>query len=188
MRADPTFDLTFPHSFTVEPTELSPNGEHPPIYFPGLTTAGGKDGLLLRFTTSNGKQWDGYFAFGDYTLCGVFALPDPDCVCVVSNGTGYWVHVNEPGKFFEIRGFPIRDVRIVTEARILLVADFTSLYAFGFDGQLWEHQVCWDDLKIQDIRGGVVRGVGYDPTNRKQTIAEFAVELATGRILQSPWS
>src|ERR1700731_3493299 len=139
MRADLTFDLTFPHSYTVNPTELSRNGEHPPIYFPRLIRAGGKDGLLLRFTASNGKQWDGCFAFGSYELCGVFALPNPDSVCVVSNGTGYWVHVNEPGKSSEMPVLPIRDVRIVTEARILLLADFTSLYAFGSDGQLWKH-------------------------------------------------
>jgi hypothetical protein len=67
-------------SYTVSPTELSPNGEHPPIYFPGITRTGGKDGLLLRFTASDGKQWSGCFAFGDYELCGIFALPDPGCV------------------------------------------------------------------------------------------------------------
>ena len=103
-------------------------------------------------------------------------------------GSGYWVYVNEPEKSSAIRVFPIRDVRAVTDAQILLFADFTDLSAFGPDGQLWKHRVCWDDLKIQDIRDGVVRGVGYDPRNRKQSIAEFAVEVATGRVLVSPWS
>ena len=188
MCANLTFDLTFPHSYRVVPTELSRNGEHPPIYFPGGTRTGGKDGLLLRFTASNGDQWSGCFAFGDYGLCGVFASPDPDSVCVVSNGTGYWVHVNAPEKSSEMHALPIRDVRIVTDARILLLADFTSISAFGSDGQLWKHRVCWDDLRIQEIQEGIVRGIGFDPTNRKQSVAEFAVELATGRVLVSPWS
>jgi hypothetical protein len=189
MPTDVTFDLTFPHSYTINRvTELPGNGQHPPIYFPGATTAGGRDGLLLRFASANGEEWSGCFAFGDYEFCGVFAVPDPDCACIVSRGAGYWVKVREPQKSFPMRFFPIRDVRIVLDARALLLADFTSLCAFGCDGQLWEHRVCWDDLKIQDIREGIVRGVGYDPTNRKRSVSEFAVELATGRVLVSPWS
>jgi hypothetical protein len=182
-----TFDLTFPHSYRVIPTELSRNGENPPIYFPGLTRAGGRDGLLLRFSASNGKQWDGCFAFGDYGLCGVFAMPDPARVCVVSNGAGYSVHVDEPEKTSELRVLPIRDVRIVSDARILLLADFTSLFAFSSDGELWTHRVCPDDLKISSIEQRIVSGTGYDPTNSEH-ISRFAVELTTGRILQSAWS
>jgi hypothetical protein len=188
MRTDLTFDLTFPHSYTVIQTELSRNGEHPPIYFPGRIRTGGKDGLLLRFTAKNGKQWDGCFAFGSYEKCGVFALPHPDRVCVVSNGAGYCVHVDDPKKSSEMRVLPVRDVRIVTAAQILLLADFTSLFAFGPDGQLWKHRLCWDELKISDIQQGIVSGTGYDPTNSEQNTSKFAVELATGRILQSPWS
>jgi hypothetical protein len=138
----------------------------------------------LRFTTSNGKQWDGCFAFGDYVLCGVFACPDPNCACVVSDGTGYWVDVNEPEKSSKLRVLPIRDMRSVTDPPILLLADFTSLYAFGSDGQLWKHRLCWDDLDILGIRQGIVSGTGYDPTNSEQRKTQFAVELATGRILQ----
>jgi hypothetical protein len=188
MRTNLTFDLTFPHSYTVMRTELSRNGEHPPIYFPGRLKTGGKDGLLLRFTPINGMHWDGCFAFGNHEMCGVFASPDPNRVCVVSNGTGYWVHVDEPEKSSKMRVLPIRDVRIITAERILLLVDFTSLFAFGSDGQLWQHRVCWDDLKISDIQQGIVSGTGYDPTNSEQSISTFAVELATGRILQSPWS
>jgi hypothetical protein len=188
MPADVTIDLTFDHSYAViQLTELPGDGKHSPIYFPGASRTGGKDGVLLKFTRANGAQWTGCFAFGDYQLCGVFALPNPDCVCVVSNGAGYWVYVNEPEKSSEMRVFPIRDVRVIPDAQILLFADFTSLSAFGPDGQLWKHQVCWDDLKIQDIQGGVARGVGYDPTNRKQSTAEFAIELATGRVLVSAY-
>jgi hypothetical protein len=87
-----------------------------------------------------------------------------------------------------MHALPIRDVRIVTDARILLVADFTSLSAFGSDGQLWKQRVCWDDLKISDIQQGVVSGTGYDPTKSEHSKSKFAVELVTGRILQSPWS
>jgi len=189
MPADITFDLTFPHSYSViELTELPGTGRHPPIYFPALTTAGGADGLLLRFSGSNGQHWSGCFAFGDCGLCGVFAVPHPEIVCVVSKGAGYWVNVNQPEKSSRMHVFPIRDVRVVPGARTLLIADFTSLFAFGADGELWKQRVCWDDLRIQEIQEGIVRGIGFDPTNRKQSVAEFAVELATGRVLVSPWS
>ena len=95
--------------------------------------------------------------------------------------------VNEPEKSSTMNVFPIRDVRAVLDARILLVANFSILYAFGPAGRLWAEEVCGDDLKIREIQGGIIRGVGYDPTNGNQTMAEFAVELATGRVLESPW-
>jgi len=187
MPIDISLDFSFPHSYSViQMRELPGDGRHPPIYFPALTTTHGNDGPLFRFTRSDGKQWSGCFAFGDYTLCGVFATPNPDCACVVSKGNGYWVDVNEPEKSSSMDVFPIRDVRAVLDARILLLANFTDLFAFGPDGRRWAHQVCWDELKIQEIAQGIVRGTGYDPTNRKQSIAEFAVELATGRVLESP--
>jgi hypothetical protein len=85
-----------------------------------------------------------------------------------------------------MRVLPIREVRVVPDARTLLLADFASLSAFGSDGQLWKHRVCWDDLKIQDIREGIVRGVGYDPTNRKPSTSKFAVKLVTGRVWYLP--
>lgn len=188
MSTDITLDLSFPHSYSVtQMRELPGDGRHPPTYFPGLTTTHGKDGPLLRFTRSDGKEWSGCFAFGDYGLCGAFATPNPDCACVVSRGHGYWVDVNEPEKSSSLNIFPIRDVRVVIEARILLVANFAALYAFGSEGRLWAEEVCSDDLKIREIAQGIVRGTGYDPTNPKQSIAEFAVELATGRVLESPW-
>ena len=189
MSTDLTLDLTFPHSYSlIQLHELPGDGRNGPIYFPGMKTTHGKDGPLFRFTCSNGKQWIGCFAFGDYQFSGVFATPNPDFACVVSKGDGYWVDVNEPEKSSTMNVFPIREVRAVLDTRILLLTNFTDLIAFDHNGQLWKHRVCWDDLKIQEIRGGIVRGVGYDPTYRKQSVAEFAVELATGRVLASPWS
>jgi hypothetical protein len=188
MSTDLTLDLSFPHSYSlIQLHELPGDGRNGPIYFPGLTTRGGGDGPLFRFTCSNGKQWSGCFAFGNHKFSGVFATPNPDRVCVVSKGEGYWVDVNEPEKSSTMNVFPIRDVRVVIEARILLIANFSVLYAFGPDGRLWAEEVCGDDLKIQEIEGNIVRGVGYDPRNGNQTRAEFAVELATGRVLESPW-
>ena len=181
-------DLSFPHSYSViQLKELPGDGRNGPIYFPGMKTTHGADGPLLRFTRSDGKQWSGCFAFGDFGLSGVFSAPNPDCACVVSRGSGSWVDVNEPEKSSTMNVFPVRDIRVVLEARILLVANFTVLYAFGSGGRLWAEEVCADDLTIREIREGVVRGDGYDSTNRKQTRAEFAVELATGRVLESPW-
>ncbi len=85
MPTDVTIDLTFDHSYAViRLTELPGDGKHSPIYFPGPSRTGGKDGILLKFTRANGEQWTGCFAFGHYQFCGVFALPNPDCVCVVS--------------------------------------------------------------------------------------------------------
>jgi hypothetical protein len=114
-------------------------------------------------------------------------MPDPARVCVVSNGTGYSVNVDEPEKTSELRALPIREVRIVSDPRILLLADFTSLFALGSAGELWTHRVCLDDLKISSIEQEIVTGTGYDPTNSEHR-SRFAVEMATGRILQSAWS
>jgi hypothetical protein len=148
MPANLTCDLTFPHSYTVAPTH----------HFKWQSV-----GWLC-------------FAFGDYGVCGVFAFPDPDCVCVVSDGKDYWVHVNEPEKSSELAALPIRDIRSIPDARILLLADFTSLYAFGSDGQHWKQRVCWDGLNISDIQEGIeVARIAKHPTKFLLVPAIFGI-------------
>jgi hypothetical protein len=69
----------------------------------------------------------------------------------------------------------------------LVIGTFTDVAAFGTDGMLWRWRVCWDDLKITDNRDGKLFGKGFDPTNKKQSQAEFSIDLGTGRVLASPY-
>jgi hypothetical protein len=183
------FDFTFPHSYEVEEVGEWPGTgtfAAPVIYIPQPKGRAEHGGLWLRFKPISGKAWVGVFAFG-YTSTPAFSRvissPDPESVCVVSNGGGYIVNVGTPDVSQQIPTIPVLDVRPVPEQRLLVFADFIRLAAYGTNGLAWRSpRLCWDDLKITKLTSETVEGTGYDPTN-PGTETRFAVELRTGRSL-----
>ena len=188
--AEPRFDLTFDHSYEVSLAELSGTGYPSPLYFPGGSKIGGRhsDGILLGFTTQQGQRWLGLFAFGMLggNLSVVCSAPHPDWACVVAKGAGYWINVNTQ-ECREVPLIPIRDIRVLPLEQILLISSFTDVAALGAKKILWRYRVCWDDLKISEIKDGKVLGTGFDPTNKQQSETEFSVDLRTGRVLTSAY-
>jgi hypothetical protein len=71
---------------------------------------------------------------------------------------------------------------------MLVLADFTSLAAYGSNGLAWRSpRVCWDELKILKVTHATIEGLGYDPINSSQS--RFVVDIKTGRsLLPSPVS
>ena len=172
--------------------ELPGNGQGV-IYLPDGSTTSGKDGFLLRFGPADGPEWLGSFAFGfhsssQYTLSRVFATPNPSYACVVSGCVAYLVNAANPKGCSPLRLWPVRDVRVVVPQSLLALADFTSIQAIGREGPTWKSErLCWDDLRIVEIKDGILRGVGSDPTNALNPESEFLLDLKTGRALHSAY-
>lgn len=93
-------DTTFPHTYECERLSEIPSGLNVPhYYFPGASTEGGKDGILVRVRCSDGRSWIGTFAtdgFAPHDATGIFTTPDPERFCVASGGSGYVVHAGMP--------------------------------------------------------------------------------------------
>ncbi|HEY0703443.1 MAG TPA: hypothetical protein VGD60_11805 [Candidatus Acidoferrales bacterium] len=184
------FDLPFPHSYEVEELgELPGTGKFdvPVIYLPPPKGRAEHNGLWLKVKAGSGKVWVGVFAFG-YTsppaFCRIISSPDPNRVCVISNGAGYIVSADQPEAWEQIPIIPVLDVRPILEHKFLICSDFTSLAAYGSSGLVWRSpRVCWDGLKISKITSETIEGAGYDPTNPLTHESLFAVDLKTGRSL-----
>ena len=179
----------FPANYAVHlDQELPGSGGEIPIFTAGRSgrVPPGVDGPLLGIEPVSGPRWLAYFANGyrsDDVVDAVFTTPDPDAVCVVARGAGYWVNVHKRDKV-NVPVFPIRQVE-VTDDKIIFV-DFTRLASFCSSGLEWisEH-LTFDRLKISEL--DVVQKVavchGWDAPSCKET--ELSVNLRTGqRILE----
>jgi hypothetical protein len=184
------FDLAFPYSYEVEElVELPGTGRFdvPLIYVPPPKGRAEHNGLWLRVKANSGKAWIGVFAFG-YTsppaFSRVISSPDPNRMCVISNGAAYIVNANDPEVWEQIPIIPVLEVRPILEHKFLILSDFIRLAAYGSSGLVWRSpRVCWDGLKITKITSDTIEGTGYDPTNSLTHESRFAVDLKTGRSL-----
>jgi hypothetical protein len=114
-------DTTFPRSYECEwLLETPPTTALPHDYYPGASVQGGRDGVLVKVRSECGQEWLGRFAFGRLTqkgVSGLFTTPDPDRLCVVAAGEGYFVSVNTPTSWEEISAVPILDVRPIAASK-----------------------------------------------------------------------
>ena len=137
--------------------------------------------MLLKFMPVGGQEWLGCFAFGfgrlsHYELFGVFSTPHPLYACVISRGAAYLVNSNDPLDCSPIGFLPILDIKALPQERLLLLSSYTSLGVIESDGGLWKSpQLCWDDLRIESIKDGIVTRVGSDPTNSVTNEGHFSL-------------
>ena len=130
----------------------------------------------------------GHAAEGDHVLRSfsrIVSTPEPNRVCIISGSAGYLVNVENPEIWEEVV-IPVLSVLLLPEHDLLVVADFTSLAAYGRNGLSWRSpRLCWDELKIVKVTRNTIEGTGYDPTNSISNESRFAVEIGTGRSLLS---
>ena len=175
-------DATFAHSYECERLNETPRTAPAHYYFPGASTKGGRDGILVEVRPERGQAWLGTFAFGQVTpkgVSGIFTTPDPQRLCVVSSGEGYLVSANTPTEWEAIRATPILDVRSIRAQGIIVFADYTTLVAYGQTGMKWKtKRLTWDSLKITEVTDAFIKGEFWDI--RSEATASFVVDLATG--------
>jgi hypothetical protein len=176
--------MLFPHSYEAEVLdEFTPTTDISRFYFPGASDQGGRDGVAVRVTAANGREWLGIFEFGNQPgilLSGIFSCPDEDLLCVVSGGRGYFVCSDNPTQWSEVPVTPVTNVLQVLEAGLLIFSDFTSLCAWGARGLAWQSkQLAWDDLVISSCDGRTLRGNGFNPI--ESSIVSFSVDVVTGK-------
>ena len=126
------------------------------------------------------------FAFNmfrdDQMISMVYSCPDGESLCVVSRGEGYIVRADDPTKCEKVPALPIRAVRVVEEAGLILFWDFTAIAAWGSAGLTWRtERVCWDDLQVEEITPAVIRGTGWNPADNNRS--SFQVDSRTGKII-----
>ena len=183
MHNETIMDVTFLCSYECERLSTMPTRRLVHYYYPGASTQGGRDGLLVEVRPESGQSWVGTFAFGDVTakgVSGIFTTPDPERLCVVSKGEGYIVSASAPAIWETVKATPIVDVRPVRAQGIIVFANFTELVAYGPTGIRWRtKRLAWDSLKITEVTDTTIKGEFWDVRNDANS--NFVVDLATGK-------
>ncbi len=179
MSLDSSFSRNYECNILTELPAIT--GDH--YYYPSGSKTGGKDGLMIKFTSSDGSSWIGTFSWGTRTTkgvkTGIFTYPDPNKVCVVACGIAFVVDVSDPRKFKEINVFPVTSVVSIPARGILVLSSQTKLYAYGASGLVWEtKRLAWDELKITDVGDDELKGMVWDI--QSEEYIPFHVDLESG--------
>lgn len=164
--------------------ELPPGGG-PVWFYPGATTRGGHDGVLLRVLDSD----------GDTRLCMVASDQDvapfsgpielPDNEHFYANGL--LLSYDDPDKCEDVGVWPVLDGRWTPSGDTIVFHDHTSAVAYGIAGRAWRSErLVLDGLEVEEISDEVVCFKGY--TFKDDTIASKShrvkLHVASGRLVE----
>lgn len=165
------------HEYEILPG-LPPIGPLP-SWFPAESVRTGREGFVVRFTTSSGRQWTGNFATGLGGVSDVLPHPDGTRLIVLAEGDAYVVDVEEESA---VAAGVISDAwAIPGSADLLCSFQGLALYRLGPQGVVWHtRRLSWDGFR--NIRLGADRawGQAWSPLEDGRLHA-FSVDLATGR-------
>lgn len=183
-------DLTFPHNWTVDVLTAAPMIAPARQFTYPLQIAGEEDALArgalqLMVRPAVGGMFLASCALGftDPNMpTGVFACPNPVEICAVAGGYAYVIDTAHPERSTHIALKPVVEVKVLTEARLLVFVGFHSITAWGEQGLAWETQrLSWEGVHITGIDSSTLHGTGWDLMSDKEVA--FTVDLATGRHL-----
>lgn len=176
---DVRFD--FDHNFEVEADVESPGRPElgpPVVCFPREADTG----RLLKVIPHNSTPWLGVFAGGYPSPPALYfagSCPDPNRLCVVSNGAGYVVRADAPDDWGKVPVFPVLESRALLDQRILLFLDHTRICAYGPEGLKWRTpRLSSDGLRILELHGHQIRLLAYYAPEQRDF--EVVADLATG--------
>jgi hypothetical protein len=186
---EPTLNLNFPHDYQVEILSAPPS-DRPSNRIPDSPEA--VDALYVRFEAPGSPSWIGAFAKGflsDEIISGVYSWPDGKSVCVVSAGYGYVVKASDPKSWVRLQPMPVTDVRVVENHKLIVLTDFTHMYAFNAEKAAWRtERLSWDGVTVTSVATNYIFGIGWDQTIDKEV--EFVVDLRNGQHTggAQPWA
>ena len=175
-------DASLRHCESIEILDELPTGER--YYLPNQAKKSGRDGLIVRFAIGSQNEWVGVFAFGEHgkdVPSRVVPLPGSDQVVVVSAGAGYLVHEQVPGSCERLKSLPVRSVCPVVSHGILVLADDTTLVAYGSNGLAWETgRIGWNNVRIKRVDNLYIHGTTFDI--RSDEDVSFSVDAKSGAV------
>lgn len=168
-----------PHDWDVDEI-TDPAGPWSDFGFPTSNRAG----LQLNFFSLKAESWVGAFSGGYESPPAVDALvaatSDRRHAIVVSRGTGYLVDVFGPEAWSELDCFPITHVVEAPATGLILLADFTSIFAYDSSGLRWRTgRLSWDGVRHLFVREGALEGEAMDVS--ADNWVPFSVDLMSGR-------
>lgn len=124
------------------------------------------EGYIVRVIPNQGIQWVGnFFGVGPLgNFSGVYSSPDPDVICVIGEGLGYFVNVNNPLDFHETELFGITSVSAIPELNMLLIVSILEISAYDRNGLLWvTHGIGQGEINILNASENEIIGNTWVP-------------------------
>lgn len=174
-------ELSFPAAYEVRVREERPGSDVPWREF---RRAGQRSGLdLIVEVTALEERWFGLFQAGPPSVreavTGVFATPQPTCMCVIVCGSAYLVDAVTAEDFEVVKTQgPVVGVRPVVDEQLLLLVSPWTVTAVGSDGIVWQTgRLAIERLRLDEVANGRVAGVA-DPDD--DGARDFVIDLRTG--------
>jgi hypothetical protein len=165
--------------------ELPPDGG-PVWFYPGATTRGGQDGLLLSVLDTDGttRLCMVASATNDGTLfSGPIEMPDN----ARFYANGLLMSYDDPDVCEEVGVWPVLDARWTPSQSRLVFHDDSSAVAYGSQGRAWKSgRLVLDGLEIEDISDEVVRFTGYTFTDTNIATKSYrvALDVMSGQVVE----
>lgn len=138
----------------------------------------GRD-VLLEVRPVEGEPWVGHFIGGSEGLSAVLPTPNSNVVCVVVDGQGYWVPVDDPRGYSVIDVVPIKRAIVIEKKHLMIFVSFTRLAAYSEGGFSWAtNHLSWDGLEIKLITDDRIEGIGWDAAIGEEV--NFSVDILSG--------
>jgi hypothetical protein len=186
---DVKVQLEFPHEYRVD--VLQETGTAMAVRIPDAGEP--VESLLVKISPGDdAPAWVGSFARGFETndlVTGIYGWPDGVSIGVVSAGYGYVVRASGPKGWTRLQPMPITDVRVLPEHKLIIVADFTHIFAYGAEKSMWKtERLSWDGITITKVGTNHVFGLAWDGTADKEV--EFVLDVRTGEHTggAEPWA
>lgn len=152
------------------------------IYIPNEGPGVGRDGVMVKFSPSNGASWIGIFAFGDMLPggeCKVYPGPGEKRLTILAKGEAYIVSPDDSSSFIHVKSCPAVRAIPVPNWNLMLFHDYTEIVAYNETGLAWEtRRISWDGIEVDEVSDDAVTGKSWDAPNEKHV--EFRVYLANG--------
>jgi len=173
--------LGFPSAYQARVLEREPPGARPHYFTVARMSTAYLQGLVVEVAPHDAEPWVGVFAGVNRRYpSGVYASPMPDRVIVVCEGAGYLVPVHRPTAFESLATLPVREVRRISGAELLLLVGVQDLVAYGPDGLLWRvERLSREELTVESVDPAVVRG----SATTDEGTAAFQVDARTGAVI-----
>ncbi len=95
-------------------------------------------GNYILFEDSNYEDWLGVFSGGEITdFTKIILFEEKSFLLIIFQGQGYLININSRQLFFKTKCDCLVDAIKVPEQDLVIACDFTNLYAFTNDRDIW---------------------------------------------------
>lgn len=155
-------------------------GDATKVYRFGPPESRGRDECLIKVRTQDG-EWTGAFRGGEGGVSAAMSTPSPHHFFLSVTGQGYWVDTEMPEATEVVRAYPLREVKAIPDAGVLVCVDDTDLLVFNRFGATWaSRRIASDGLRITRADALGVWCEAWDAAANKDV--GFFVDLATGAV------